>query len=66
MFAEIGHNHGVSPQQVVLAWELSLSECVIPSPGARRPESIIDSPKAADLRLTDEELQRCSATGGSR
>jgi aryl-alcohol dehydrogenase-like predicted oxidoreductase len=63
-FAEIGRDHGVSPQQVVLAWELSLSECVIPIPGARRPESIIDSAKAADLRLSNEELQRCSATGG--
>ena len=65
-FAEIGRDHGVSPQQVVLAWELSLSECVIPIPGARRPESIIDSVKAVDLELNDEELQRCSATGGSR
>ena len=65
-FAEIGRDHGVSPQQVVLAWELSLSECVIPIPGARRPESIIDSVKAVDLGLNDEELQRCSATGGSR
>jgi aryl-alcohol dehydrogenase-like predicted oxidoreductase len=65
VFAEIGRDHGVSPQQVVLAWELSLSDCVIPIPGARRPESIIDSAKAADLKLSKEELQRCSATGGS-
>jgi len=65
-FAEIGRDHGVSPQQVVLAWELSLSEWVIPIPGARRPESIIDSAKAADLRLSDEELQRCSTSGGRR
>ena len=58
--------HGVSPQQVVLAWELSLGEHVIPIPGARRPESITDSAKAADLQLSDEELARCSASGGSR
>ncbi|HZA31084.1 MAG TPA: aldo/keto reductase, partial [Propionibacteriaceae bacterium] len=32
VFGEIGREHGVSPQQVVLAWELSLSECVIPIP----------------------------------
>ena len=66
VFGEIGREHGVSPQQVVLAWELSLSECVIPIPGARRPESIIDSAKAADLNLSDDEVQRCSATGGRR
>ena len=65
-FGEIGADHGVSPQQVVLAWELSLSDTVIPIPGARRPESIIDSAKAADLRLSPEELQRCGATGGGR
>lgn len=62
-FAEIGRSHGVSPQQVVLAWELSLGDHVIPIPGARRPESIIDSAKAADLVLTDAELARCSAAG---
>jgi len=62
-FAEIGADHGVSPQQVVLAWELSLGEHVIPIPGARRPESIIDSAKAADLVLSEDELARCSATG---
>src|ERR687898_460377 len=66
VFGEIGREHGVSPQQVVLAWELSLSGCVIPIPGARRAESIIDSAKAADLNLSDDELQRCSATGGRR
>jgi aryl-alcohol dehydrogenase-like predicted oxidoreductase len=55
-FAEIARDHDVSPQQVVLAWELSLDECVIPIPGARRPESILDSAKAADLKLSDDEL----------
>ena len=66
VFGEIGASHGVSPQQVVLAWELSLGEHVIPIPGARRPESITDSAKAPDLMLTDAELARCSASGGTR
>jgi len=64
VFAEIARSHGVSPQQVVLAWELSLGGHVIPIPGARRPESITDSAKAADLVLTNAELARCTATGG--
>ena len=64
-FGEIAADHGVSPQQVVLAWELSLGDHVIPIPGARRPESITDSAKAADLRLSAEELERCCGhTGG--
>lgn len=63
-FREIGEDHGVSPQQVVLAWELSLSPRVVPIPGARRPASIVDSAKAADLALSADELARCSAAVG--
>jgi aryl-alcohol dehydrogenase-like predicted oxidoreductase len=50
--------HGVSPQQVALAWLLSLGEHVIPIPGASRPESILDSVKAVELDLSDDELER--------
>lgn len=61
VFDEIGTERGVSPQQVVLAWELALGEHVIPIPGASRPESIVDSALAADLDLTEEELARIEA-----
>jgi aryl-alcohol dehydrogenase-like predicted oxidoreductase len=50
--------HGVSPQQVALAWLLSLSPVVIPIPGASRPESIQDSVQAVELELSDDELER--------
>jgi aryl-alcohol dehydrogenase-like predicted oxidoreductase len=50
--------HGVSPQQVAIAWLLSLSPAMIPIPGASRPESIEDSVRAVDLELTAEELER--------
>lgn len=56
-FAEVARTHGVSPQQVCLAWELSLSDVVIPIPGASRTESLEDSLKAAELKLDDEELE---------
>ena len=55
-FSQVGQAHGVSPQQVALAWELAKSKHVIPIPGATRPESILDSVKAADLVLTADEL----------
>jgi len=64
VFREIGDAHGVSPQQVVLAWELALSPVVVPIPGARRPASIADSAAAADLVLTDDEVLRCSDAVG--
>ena len=57
-FAEVAAERGVSPQQVALAWELAQSPCVIPIPGAKRPQSIRDSAAAADLELSDEELAR--------
>ena len=55
---EAAEAHGVSPQQVALAWLLSLSPAVIPIPGASRPESILDSVRAIELELTPEELER--------
>lgn len=64
VFAEVARAHDVSPQRVVLAWELSLGDTVIPIPGARRAASIVDSAAAADLELSDEELGRCSYAVG--
>jgi aryl-alcohol dehydrogenase-like predicted oxidoreductase len=55
-FATVAQAHGVSPQQVTLAWLLAKSPHVIPIPGASRPESIKDSARAADLTLTEAEL----------
>ena len=60
-FAEVGQSHGVSAQQVCLAWELALAPVVIPIPGCSRPETILSSAAAADLELTDEEIAELSA-----
>ena len=57
-FADIADAHGVSAQQVALAWELAQSPCVIPIPGAKRPGSVTDSAAAADLELSAEEIAR--------
>jgi len=55
-FADVGRKHDVSPQQVCLAWELARSTCVVPIPGASRPESVADSMRATELELDDEDL----------
>jgi aryl-alcohol dehydrogenase-like predicted oxidoreductase len=62
-FQRVADAHGVSPQQVALAWELSLAPVVIPIPGASRPESIVDSVRAVDLDLTADELDTLSGAG---
>ena len=61
-FAAVAHRHDVSPQQVCLAWELSLSPTMIPIPGASRPESISDSARANELQLDEDDLARLHRT----
>ena len=60
-FARVGEAHGVSPQQVCLAWMLAKSPVVIPIPGSSRPATIRDSAAAVHLTLTAEELAELDA-----
>jgi aryl-alcohol dehydrogenase-like predicted oxidoreductase len=60
-FADVAGEHGVSPQQVCLAWMLAKAPVVIPIPGSSRPETILDSARASDLTLSEEELARLDA-----
>ena len=57
-FAQVAGKHEVAPQQVALAWELATSTCVIPIPGASRPESVRSSVAAVDLELDEEDIAR--------
>ncbi|MET7701735.1 aldo/keto reductase [Streptomyces sp. NPDC005485] len=63
-FHTVARAHGVSPQQVCLAWLLTLSPTVVPIPGASRPETIRDSARAADLALEANEIHRLNAAAG--
>lgn len=56
-FQEVADARGVTPYQVALAWHLAQAPVVVPIPGASRPESAQNSAGAADLELTDDELQ---------
>ena len=60
VFNEVADDRGVSPQQICLAWELALSPCVVPIPGASRPASIQSSAAAVDITLSDDEMDRLS------
>lgn len=57
-FKEVADAHGISPQQVTLAWELSLGDVVLPIPGASRPQSIVDSAQAAEVVLSPAEVAK--------
>ena len=54
----LAHEKGVSPQRLVLAWLMAQSPAVLPIPGASRTETAEDSIAAADLMLSDDEVQR--------
>jgi aryl-alcohol dehydrogenase-like predicted oxidoreductase len=55
-FAEVAARYFVSPQQVVLAWELALSPILIPIVGASRPATAVDATAASSLRLLADDL----------
>ena len=63
-FREVAEAHGVSPQQVCIAWLLATSPVVVPIPGSSRPETIRDTVRAADLALAPEELARLDTAVG--
>jgi aryl-alcohol dehydrogenase-like predicted oxidoreductase len=48
---------GMSPHRLVIAWLLAKSPVVIPMPGARRVESVVDSAQAAEVVLSSEDVR---------
>ena len=54
----VASDHGVSPQQVALAWLMTKGPMVFPIPGASRRTTIEDSAGAADLDLSSDELEQ--------
>lgn len=55
--APIAARHGVSKHAVVLAWVLAQGSSVIVIPAARRPAHVADSQAAADVELSQEEIE---------
>jgi aryl-alcohol dehydrogenase-like predicted oxidoreductase len=62
VFGEVAQRYGVSPQQLCLAWLLSLSPVCVPIPGASRPQSIKDSAAAVSLSVDGDDLAALSAS----
>lgn len=55
---DLASAHGVTPQQLTLAWMLAKGRRVIPIPGSSRPETAVASAEAAAIELTPEEVAR--------
>ena len=57
----VAAERGATPAQLAIAWVLSRGEDVVPLVGARRRDQLADALRAAELRLTAEELARIEA-----
>jgi aryl-alcohol dehydrogenase-like predicted oxidoreductase len=59
---EIASARGASVHAVTIAWVRAQAETVVPIPAARTIEHAVDSARAAELVLSEEELRRIDET----
>jgi aryl-alcohol dehydrogenase-like predicted oxidoreductase len=55
---ELAGEKGITPGQLALAWVLHRSEHIVPIPGTKRVSYLEENLAAADIELSDEEVQR--------
>src|SRR4051794_12773011 len=55
---EIAREKGVKPGQLALAWVLAQGDDIVPIPGTKRREYLEENVAAADIELTEDDLQR--------
>jgi aryl-alcohol dehydrogenase-like predicted oxidoreductase len=55
---EIAAEKGVEPGQLALAWVLAQGEDIAPIPGTKRRRYLEENAAAAEVELTDEDLER--------
>ncbi|WP_409292501.1 aldo/keto reductase [Peribacillus sp. SCS-37] len=55
---EIAQDKGVEASQLALAWLLAQGEDIVPIPGTKRRKYLEENIAAAEITLTDEELQQ--------
>ena len=58
--AELAEGIGATPAQVALAWVLAQGEDMVPIPGTKSPKRLEENAAAADLELTDDQLEELS------
>jgi aryl-alcohol dehydrogenase-like predicted oxidoreductase len=69
---EIANDKGVTPGQLALAWVLAQGEDIVPIPGTTTIRHLEENIAAAEIELTDDDLQRLDeaapkgATAGAR
>ena len=61
-FAAVGDELDVNAQEAVIAWLLAISPVMIPIPGASKPATMRSIAHATTLQLSDEQIDRLSAS----
>ena len=54
---ELAEDKGCTAAQLALAWVLAQWECVLPIPGTKKVRYLEDNASAADIELSDADLQ---------
>jgi aryl-alcohol dehydrogenase-like predicted oxidoreductase len=58
LIVEMAGEKQVTPAQLALAWVLHQGDFIVPIPGSRKVNHLEDNAKAADVSLSNEELNR--------
>jgi pyridoxine 4-dehydrogenase len=58
---DLAAERGISPHRLVIAWLLAKSKSILPIPGSRRLEKIMDCLEAENVRLTPFEIAKIDA-----
>ena len=57
MLHDMGEKKGATPAQISLAWMLHKRDFIVPIPGMRRDERLVENFGAADVVLTEGEYE---------
>lgn len=63
--AQLAKQKGVSVYNIVVAWLMAKSPCILPIPGASKVSTIEDSVRAVDVKLSGEEVARIDCATAS-
>lgn len=58
---DLAVKHRTTPYAVIIAWHLAQSSCVIPIPGASKPQTATSSAAATDVLLESDDIAAISA-----
>ena len=61
----LARKKGCTPAQLALAWLLARGEDIVPIPGSTRAERVEENARAADIRLSPEELTDLDTLGAT-